>query len=281
MKVSDILNESILNESITFWVPDAPTDKKEIECRDCDGTGVDGYTIKGTDIWLHKKPKRVKQLAKMLIDKDDQIRDIRDALYDLPQRMGMGDAAGEAYKDIKSYIKKVTRPGSHYNKLVLQMEALEKRIFAKAKKLMKNGFEKSADCRWCKGTGKETETSSEAPELNVSNRNAGIILDMLGIQYEYAGDISPEQIPDLKKRLIKIKNQSDGMSKHTKDTKTSQKDLGMKRSTDDDGVTRIEPQKGAKMIDVGVSDEQVDRYYNAIMGILDYAQKNKMEIVWG
>ena len=55
------------------------------------------------------------------------------------------------------------------------------------------------ECELCRGSGKQKEV--DQPETNVSNTNAGAILDFLGYSQDYSGVI-PNQ--DLQKHLLRM-----------------------------------------------------------------------------
>ena len=169
---------------------------------------------------------------------------------------------------------------------MIRLREINKEIEAKlddlekeAEKIFKGGFEK-IDCRACEGTGEYEQQLSDAPEMNVSNRNARVVMDILGLEFDYAGTIKLKQIPELKRRLIQFKNTDKATDAYTRDTTKSQ-DTRMVKTKGDDGVTKIEPRKGATMIDVGISPEQVQSYVDWLMLIFDYAQKKNAEISWG
>lgn len=132
------------------------------------------------------------------------------------------------------------------------------------------------ECRMCNGKGTNTEWKSDADELSVSNSNAFAILDMLGIdEPDYSGSIKKETFPELKRQLIKLKNTD--FSQHTQ---APTKDVGRMRSyTDDSGQSSIG--RGPTMYDAGRSHSQVERYIDKLLSLMDFAQKNDCDLVWG
>jgi hypothetical protein len=137
------------------------------------------------------------------------------------------------------------------------------------------GKDREHPCFYCKGTGKEEDIMSDAPELQVSNANGDIIQQMLGLDPDYSGVIYNKDLPDIMRRLIMLKNK--GSQQYTKDASV---DRGaMRRQSDDQGVARIG--RGPTMYDAGRSQSQVDRYIDKLIEIIQFAQKNNTSVGWG
>lgn len=138
----------------------------------------------------------------------------------------------------------------------------------------KDSYHKDHECDMCKGSGKIKEFKTEFGELNVSNANAFEILNMLGVDEEYAGAIEKKDLAGIRRRLIMLKNK--GVDAHTSDAEDTQ---GKARvSKNNDGVSAIK--RGPRMIDAGRSSEQVNRYVDKLLTIIDFAQKNDAVVVW-
>jgi hypothetical protein len=138
---------------------------------------------------------------------------------------------------------------------------------------------KGYSCMRCHGKGKTEEWGSDAPELNVANANAGTILSMMGLPVqpgEYSGLIHNKDLPKIMRRLITLKNTS--TEKHTSPNTVSQGPMG--KRTDDQGITHIGRQ-GPTMYDMGVSQEQVDRYLDTLIKMVKFAQEHNASISWG
>jgi hypothetical protein len=130
------------------------------------------------------------------------------------------------------------------------------------------------ECGMCKGEKKIESWKSDADELNVANGNGLEIQRMLGLDPDYSGAIKKEDFPQMRRRLIRIKNGD--MSPHIEEpTKTVGK---MRASTDDTGQTSIG--RGATMYDAGRSHSQVERYIDRLLSMMDFAQKNDCDLVW-
>ena len=140
------------------------------------------------------------------------------------------------------------------------------------------------DCRRCDGQGTVRELSSRAPELSVSNVNGHMILQtLLGIaDPDYDGVIQHKQLPELQRRLIKLKNQS--LDKFTRPTTRSRGDMGV--TGQDQNVTTIGRQ-GPTIYDMGVSEQQVERYIDRLLELIKFAMDRSREmnkptvIIWG
>ena len=139
----------------------------------------------------------------------------------------------------------------------------------------KDPYHTDQACVYCQGTGKETEEKWDFPSLDVSYHNLRAIEAMLGLPEgeDSSGMIRNKDIPDMKRRLIMLKNK--GSEHLTREPSTDQKRVVDK---DEHGNTRIG--MGAKMIDLGLSQHQIDRYVDSLMQILDFAQKNNMNVTW-
>jgi hypothetical protein len=131
------------------------------------------------------------------------------------------------------------------------------------------------ECGMCKGVGKNEEWRSTAGELNVANSNAMAIQEMLGLDPDYSGAIKKEDFPAIRRRLIKIKN--GGIESHTQEP--SKSGGQMRAYTNDQGQSSIG--RGATMHDMGRSYAQVERYIDSLLSLMDFAQKNDCDLVWG
>jgi len=130
-------------------------------------------------------------------------------------------------------------------------------------------------CRACKGTGKKMEWVSDSPEMQVSNSNGyAIQRDILGVEPDYAGSIMNDQLPAIRKKLLRMVNQESQRSSMHKDPSKSQKQW----TSQEGNVTTI--QRGATMHDMGRSDEQVLTYAQRLLKIVEYAMKNDCHLTW-
>lgn len=140
------------------------------------------------------------------------------------------------------------------------------------------GKENGYPCRRCEGMGKTEEYISTAPELQVSNSNGYEIQRMLGLTNpDYSGIIYNRDLPKIMRRLIQLKNQN--TSKYTQYPSDQQGAMG-KKYTDDQGITHI-GRSGPRMIDMGRSQEQINRYIDTLIELVKFAQENDASISWG
>jgi len=129
-------------------------------------------------------------------------------------------------------------------------------------------------CEYCKGK-KTTKTYKPTyNELNVANGNAMEIQRMLGLDPDYSGAINNIDLPVFRRKLIKLKNTN--FSSHTREPETTQS--SMRAYKDDNGQDRIG--RGPKVIDMGRSHSQVERYIDSLLYLIDFAQKNNCDLVW-
>jgi hypothetical protein len=97
--------------------------------------------------------------------------------------------------------------------------------------------------------------------LNVSNRNATIVCDMIGVTWDYCGDVSPATV---------IANLSVANPSPIETTDN----YGIELS--EDGVKPV-----CRMIDFGVSQDRLAYYAEAMLRLAVDAQAVGEEIYWG
>lgn len=131
-------------------------------------------------------------------------------------------------------------------------------------------------CERCKGKGTTVEPEYPYPELNVANANAAAIFDMLGLPYESTGMWSAEQLPLIRRKLIRIKNGDVG--DYTEEPSTNERP--MQRYQTDDGQDAI-GRRGPQVVHAGRTNAQVTRYIDNLLAIIDFAQKNGAVVSWG
>lgn len=122
---------------------------------------------------------------------------------------------------------------------------------------------------------------SDAPEMNLSNENAGMVFNLLGMEYDYAGEIPANKVSDYLRRLLKAKNKPNEIERHTKPTTSSQEDRGMKVSRDSDNVTNISRNRGPMMHNIGRNNSYVTRAIDELIKIFKYAAENNFAVSWG
>ena len=133
-----------------------------------------------------------------------------------------------------------------------------------------------AKCDYCQGKGKRDEFVSDSPEMNVSNSNAFKIIDMLGLEQDYAGSIENKDLPPLMRKLIQLKNSDP--SKYAEPGSQSGGEIGTYK--DQDGMDTI-GRKGPMMYNMGTTDTQVKQYIDQLIKIVKFAQDNDADFGWG
>jgi hypothetical protein len=188
----------------------------------------------------------------------------------LTEGMTFGPAEMREYTDEKGE-KRVLVTGERWWKKVNRGDCYVCRGTGK----MKDRNNNDIPCVYCRGTGIDTEMVSTAPELSVSNDNGAAIQEMLGLEPDYSGMIHNKDLPEVMRKLIKLKNQ--GSEEYTVAPSTSR---GSARATkDDQGMSRITT--GPTMHDYGRSQAQVDRYVDRLIELVKFAQANNAHINWG
>lgn len=130
------------------------------------------------------------------------------------------------------------------------------------------------DCDMCNGKGSRILSISDAPELEVSTDNGEIIQEMLGIEPDSSGVIYHEDLPDVMRRLIMLKNKS--AQDFVRPPSTSRGPT--QKWTDENGITHIG--RGAESRDFGLSKAQIDRYVDTLIKMVQFAQQNNAGISW-
>jgi hypothetical protein len=139
------------------------------------------------------------------------------------------------------------------------------------------------ECWDCYGKGEVEMPDVDYPPMHLSNSNAVAVMNALGYppNEDYYYEIEPQDIPDIKRAIMKYLNNDDALASHTRDTSDTKGEERWGKTTGDDGVTHIKKTGGARMIDFGVNADYFKRIFDALMPMLDHAQKNKMNISVG
>jgi|TARA_R110000782_G_C14811087_1_gene412766 hypothetical protein len=140
----------------------------------------------------------------------------------------------------------------------------------------KDKFYDEAKCDYCEGKGKRDEFVSDAPEMNVSNSNAFKIIDMLGLEQDYAGSIENKDLPALMRKLIQLKNSD--RSQYAEPGSQSGGKIGTYK--DQAGMDTI-GRKGPMLYNMGTTDDQVTAYVDQLIKIIKFAQDNDADFGWG
>lgn len=139
------------------------------------------------------------------------------------------------------------------------------------------GMERGHECDMCDGKKEIKEYIYPYKRLNVSNDNALQILDMVqaNMRGEYAGALKKEELPVVRRRLVQLMNQ--GADQHTQEPSV---DRGQMGANGTNGNVYSIGRQGPTMYHMGRSQDQVNRYIQSLLNIIDFAQKNDAVVVW-
>ena len=131
------------------------------------------------------------------------------------------------------------------------------------------------ECELCRGSGKQKEV--DQPEMNVSNTNAGAILDFLGYSQDYSGVI-PNQ--DLQKHLLRMYQiqkldepsglESPGYVQRPHKAVVKDPKTGL------DTITK----QGATLYHMGRTPQQVKSYISKLIEIFEFSKKHNAVVTW-
>jgi hypothetical protein len=128
-------------------------------------------------------------------------------------------------------------------------------------------------CGGCNGQGVHKSYDWNVPQLNVVNRNAEVIAELLGTGEGDFGWVAPADIPTIKRRLIRFMNGE--VNNFTIEPTDGH---GSRRVDHSGDIPRITT--GPRMIDFGLSEDQIRSYIERLMPILDFAQKQGLGVSW-
>jgi len=112
----------------------------------------------------------------------------------------------------------------------------------------------ATNCHYCKGSG-EYLFEQYPFEMNLANGNAATLMNALGLEFDYCGDIEP-------RRLIKAITRTPAA-------------LIQRQTVSGTG------DKGAKIIHCGIVEEQADSYLSRLLKIAQEAEKREEKVWWG
>lgn len=133
------------------------------------------------------------------------------------------------------------------------------------------------------GIGYRMESSPPGDTMNLSNRNARKILQIIGVkpdpEYPDSYYISKDDVPNIISRIIRILNIEGATDKYTEETTITQDDRGTKVITNKDGIPEIKRDLGPTVIMGGVDKEYIDEKLNILLNILIQAKEAELGIV--
>ena len=119
-------------------------------------------------------------------------------------------------------------------------------------------------CGYC-ADGLEEQVTSPAPDLNLANGNAAVVLAVLGIpsaDVELYGSLAGDDIASTRRRIVRALNV----------------DLTVYERANDAGMG---PRRGARVITQGLDTEGIRERLTRLDAVLAYAQANGHEVHWG
>lgn len=266
-----------IKESMTMWIPDAPSELKDLTCEFCDGVGIDSFYNPKTGRTYYKGDGEVKE---RLIEWDKKLKAYFEKKESIEMRthtiQSFYDANIKNHPDLKD---KFEEQFAEIKADRAKVDALINRRVARIEKKVELVKQlETIDCGFCKGKGKYEENVSDAPEMNLSNMNARNLMSALGYEPDHGYTITAQDVPNVKRRIMQLTN-SDELDDYTQQGGVSQKDFGMVRDKDPEtGLDRISHKKGPTMIGPDIDIEYLKDKFERMMPILDYAQKHKQEI---
>lgn len=102
------------------------------------------------------------------------------------------------------------------------------------------------------------ETRSTLPELNVSNMNASVVFDLLGIVGDSCGTILVADMDPIIKRLLDHNNRPNKRALHERETIQSK-----------------------NMVIFGVDDDRIKYYIDTMLHLLTQCKQSNFNISWG
>jgi hypothetical protein len=141
----------------------------------------------------------------------------------------------------------------------------------------------SDECWSCKGTGVVSWEVPDADcEVNLSNVNAMAMLALMGVEADYCGTITSEDIPSVVRRLMRAVNSEGTRGAFTVEAQEIPASPGRLVPVQDGNVVRLERQGGSCHVFVGGrDDEYVARTAGRLLALCRKAQEAGEEVTWG
>lgn len=136
------------------------------------------------------------------------------------------------------------------------------------------------DCEYCGGKGKRLEWQGEGPEMNVSNTNAFVILNFLGIEEDYAGTIPNASLQKLLMKMYQTKTADQTGIEYPGRITGGNK----RRVVDKDpetGLDRISTKSdGPTLYHMGITNRQANTYIDNLIKIFEFARDAGVDVTW-
>ncbi len=129
----------------------------------------------------------------------------------------------------------------------------------------------NSSCPSCKGSGIEEVVTDDRPEVNYSNGNAHLLLEVLGLEAEPCGSMT---IPEARRAVMRGRSRRD-LSDFER---PSEVEYGPPRDNGK-GVVELRP---LRFLDVGLSSEDLRRRVDCFSALVEEsAKRGATEISWG
>ncbi len=148
------------------------------------------------------------------------------------------------------------------------------------------GMSKDDKCDVCRGSGTIEGFKASGPELNLSNANAAVVTQALGLkQYDdgYGGGVLPkEALGDFRQKLVRLLNSHKDRKQLTQEPSVEKRERsGMGVTGREGNVTSIGRRgAGPTIYHGGRSEEQIQRYARKLLDMVEYAMENGHFISW-
>lgn len=277
MKLNDILIESV-----TLWIPDGPQYTKK--CEWCDEQGIADYWYKSYIlglIWGEFEHNTVDYPGNMTKLRDQMKHRNRFPPLSEKNVKRMLKLSGLSVQDISNLPE--DERGDVLRQVVDSFNGFDVNNVEQYYKELVNNNVGTSVCDICNGTHEQPDFERNL-EVNMTNRNASLVLDLLGVPTEQGmGEIKYSDIPAIRRTMLQLRQKPEEMNR-THGVKSTVRGGGTKvqRDKDEYGNDRIRPvPDGPTIYDQGVDADYFLRKFDQLMPLLDYAYKNKKNIAIG
>lgn len=146
----------------------------------------------------------------------------------------------------------------------------------------KDPMDRQYSCSLCDGEKTIEKHVSEAPEYNLSNSNARMLMDLLGFDIDNeAWTISIEQLPDIRRRIMWLLNNPEALARGERAPSDTQAVRRERYKDPETGLDAIRSVAGPRMIDLGIDVDYIKRRLNNMLEVIIWAQERGLEVVVG
>jgi len=135
-------------------------------------------------------------------------------------------------------------------------------------------------CGYC-DDGWLDERTTDCPEVNWSNQNAGDVLRLLGLYNPEGlwGEMAVAEIPAVLQRILLVSNKASSRQHLVRET-TDTQNVRTRIAVGDDGLPTITT-TGPRVIDFGNTDDQTLRRLGQLRTLLVWAEEHGFDVSWG